>query len=92
MNDDESIVRMEYAENIAVLAQSAFRVLESTHQHRLTEQEKQRVELEEKENENEEEESTDDDDFQVCLSLCVFVYEVAQSAERLTSHCNVISL
>ncbi|KAK7093762.1 phosphoinositide 3-kinase regulatory subunit 4-like [Littorina saxatilis] len=63
VNDEESIVRVEYARNIAALAEAAFRVLESTHQLRLSEQERQLAEQDE-ENAVEEEEEEDDESVQ----------------------------
>lgn len=64
VTDEESIVRLEYARNIAALAEAAFRVLESTHQLRLSEQERQLAEQDEEEANVEEEEADDDESLQ----------------------------
>ncbi|KAL8601719.1 hypothetical protein ACOMHN_033895 [Nucella lapillus] len=64
VTDEESIVRLEYARNIAALAEAAFRVLESTHQLRLSEQERQLAEQDEEEGGGVEEEGDDDDSLQ----------------------------
>ncbi|XP_076451806.1 phosphoinositide 3-kinase regulatory subunit 4-like [Babylonia areolata] len=64
VTDEEVIVRLEYARNIAALAEAAFRVLESTHQLRLSEQEQQLAEQEEEENNVEEDDADDDESLQ----------------------------